>query len=196
MDLLIEMNFLAHWVELIMQCVTTIFFQVQVNGELCPRFQSHTRLCQDDPISLYLFILCMSILSGHLTKSQDDGNFKGIKVSRNAPSINHLIYADDILLFFKANSDSIDHVKRIFSRFAEVSSLVINPTKSEITFSPNTPNMHKKIMSVTYKFKKVDKFTKYLSGCVDEASRSRKTFDIIMEKLQDCLQGFYSHVLS
>lgn len=112
---------------------------------------------------------------------------KGIKVSRGAPAINHLIYADDILLFFKADLCSIGKFQKVFDDFGNTSGLHINPVKSEITFSPNTPNRHKKMMATSCKFKRVEQFNKYLGSFIDEAPRSRRIFDIIMEKIHSKL---------
>lgn len=103
-DLLSFMNFPPKWIQLIMQCVTTVSFKVQINGGLSPQFLPKAGLRQGDPISPYLFILCMNVLSGLLIKNQDNSKIKGIKIARKAPAINHLIYADDILLFLKADT--------------------------------------------------------------------------------------------
>jgi len=37
-----------------------------------------------------------------LQKEVAQGNVEDLKVSRNAPGVSHLLFADDALLFFKA----------------------------------------------------------------------------------------------
>lgn len=194
-DLLNYMNFPPLWVQLIMQCVTTVSFRVQVNGGLSEQFLPKAGLRQGDPISPNLFILCVNVLSGLLIKCQDS-KIKGIKVARGALTINHLIYADDILLFLKDDIASISEFWDIFKRFEASSGLSINPAKSEITFSPNCTNRLRKTLDKAYDFQKVDKFSKYLGSHIDEAPRSRRIFEIIMEKLHDRLQGWKSNLLS
>jgi len=194
--LLTEMGFPTHWTQLIMQCVTTVSFRVQVNGATSPSFRPKAGLRQGDPLSPYLFILCMNVLSGLLVKAQNQGSLKGIKVARNAPPINHLIYADDILLFTRADLDTIQHFKKTFDGFGRISGLCINPMKSEITFSPNTPNRFKKMMSRAAAFKCVEKFPKYLGSFVDEEPRSRKIFDVVFDQLQSKLEGWKTKFLS
>lgn len=159
--LLADLGFSMRWIQIIMQCVTTISFKVQVNGTTSASFSPKAGLRQGDSLSRYLFILCM--------KAHDQGSLKGIKVARHALPINHLIYADDIMLFTKADLGSIQHFKEIFYAFGKLSGLCINPVKSEITFNPNTPNRFKKMMTQVAKFKNVDKFQKYLGSFVDEA---------------------------
>lgn len=118
------MNFPNHWVQLISQCISTTSFRVQVNGNLTDSFHPRVGLRQGYPISPYLFIICMNVLSGLLIKAQDEGKVKGIKVARNAPMINHLIYADDILVFFKADLDSCQKFKDVFKNQTFLSVLI------------------------------------------------------------------------
>lgn len=138
----------------------------------------------------------MNVLSGLLLKKQEDGTFRGIRVSRAAPAINHLIYVDDILFFFKADLCSIEKFLDVFDNFGKTSGLVVNPCKCEITFSPNTPNRHKRMMSAACKFKKVDTFVNYLGSCIDEPPRSRRIFDIILDKLNEKLKSWKANLLS
>lgn len=48
------------WIAL---CVTTASFSIQVNGELAGYFQSRRGLRQGCSLSLYLFVICMNVLS-------------------------------------------------------------------------------------------------------------------------------------
>ena len=73
---------------------------------------------QGDPLSPYLFILCKNVshvvLDGELSKT-----FCGIKIARNAPAIIYILV------------EKLDWYSR-------VSRQVINTSKSDIFFSPNT----------------------------------------------------------
>lgn len=53
-----------------------------------------------------------------LIKNEEQmGNLSGLKVTRRAPSISHLLFADDSLLFFRANEAQARVVKDILSTF-------------------------------------------------------------------------------
>jgi hypothetical protein len=85
-----------------MKCVTTINYQIKVNGEYTTRIYPQRGLRQGDPLSPYLFILCAEGLSAMLQKAEENGKLKGLKVCRGAPSVNHLFFADDSLILMQA----------------------------------------------------------------------------------------------
>lgn len=55
-------GFPQQWVKLIMQCVTTVKISILVNDEPSPAFIPMCGLRQGDPISPYLFLLCLEVL--------------------------------------------------------------------------------------------------------------------------------------
>lgn len=50
-------------------------------------------------LSRYQFILCVEVLSATIEHHVDTGLLQGIQVTRRAPQIAHLMYADDTILF-------------------------------------------------------------------------------------------------
>jgi hypothetical protein len=101
------MGFPSKLVNTIMNCVTTVSFSVLVNGIPSPSFKPHRGIRQGDPLSPYLFILCADILSSLISQLQTDNKIKGIAIATNAPRITHLFFADDCLLFCRANLQKI-----------------------------------------------------------------------------------------
>lgn len=74
---------------------------------------------QRDPLSPYLFILCTEFLSRMLSEKEENGGINGIKVSRSAPAICHLLYANDILVMCRSNKKEAAVVKKCFDNFCE-----------------------------------------------------------------------------
>ncbi|XP_039687912.1 uncharacterized protein [Medicago truncatula] len=64
----------------------------------------------------------------------------GTKVCRQAPSVSHLLFADDCFLFFKANEGQAHVMKHILSTYELASGQVIGLPKSEIYCSRNVPD--------------------------------------------------------
>jgi len=125
-----RMGFKKKWIDLIRKCVTTTSFSVIFNGEPLEKFKPTRGIRQGDPISPYLFLLCAEGLSCLLNKNNDQE--KGIVVAKNAPKISHLLFADDSLLFFKANANGAEEIKMLLNAYCDASGQRINYEKSSI----------------------------------------------------------------
>ena len=71
----------------------------------------------------------------------------GITPARNAPVIDHLLYADDLTVFFRADINSCGKLKQVLQEFAYIAGLRLNAKKSVIEFSPYTLRLFRKIES-------------------------------------------------
>jgi len=91
---------------MVMRLVTSVTFSVLFNGERLEEFKPSRGLRQGDPISPYLFLLAAEGLSCLLKLRSESSNLQGIVVAPTAPAVNHLLFVDDSLLFFKSSESS------------------------------------------------------------------------------------------
>ena len=83
---------------------------------------------QGDPLSPYLFVLAIEILT---LRIRNDDDIKGIKLGQN--EIKQVLYADDITLFLQ-DRESIKRVQQTFEDFEKVSGLKVNKEKTNFVW--------------------------------------------------------------
>jgi hypothetical protein len=140
------MGFHCRWVELIMSMVTSVSFSVLFNGSPLESFRPSRGLRQGDPISPYLFLLAAEGLSGLLKQSRQSPHLQGIMVAPTAPAVNHLLFADDSLLFVKASDEGAQAVNTLLEKYCSASGQRVNLDKSSI-FSVRDVRRHEDSLS-------------------------------------------------
>lgn len=129
-----EMGFPPKFVNWIRVCVTTVTFSILVNGMPMKPFAAKKGLRQGDPISPYLFAIAMEYLSRLLHNQSNAKSFHYHPRSKRV-NVTHLLFADDLLLFCKADIDSVQCLMRTFNRFSKASGLEANISKSNVYVS-------------------------------------------------------------
>ena len=94
-----RMGFRRSWVETVMRCVSTATFSILINGVPTGHIVPSRGIRQGDPISPYLFLFCSEGLSGVLRRATEVGSIHGYRICEAAPSISHLLFADDTIIF-------------------------------------------------------------------------------------------------
>ncbi|KAG7543595.1 Reverse transcriptase zinc-binding domain [Arabidopsis thaliana x Arabidopsis arenosa] len=117
-----------HWIKV---CITTPSFSVQVNGELAGYFGSKRGLRQGCPLSPYLFVICMNVLSHMIDKAAQNKSFEYHPNCKHM-NLTHLCFADDLMIFVKGNKKSVESVLKVFDEFATHSGLKISLEKSTL----------------------------------------------------------------
>ena len=102
-----KLGFPEMWIERVMCCVSTPSFSIRINGKSYGNIISSRGLRQGDPLSPYLFLLCAKCFSSLLAKVEAENKLHGVSICRRAPSISHLLFADDSLLFYRATQDEV-----------------------------------------------------------------------------------------
>lgn len=112
-----KIGFDSRWTNLIMQCVSTVSYRFKVNGEMTEDITPTRGLRQGDPLSPYLFLICAEGFSALLNQAEEEGELEGVTICALAPSITHLLFADDSLLLLKANEMNASHLQHILQLY-------------------------------------------------------------------------------
>lgn len=126
------------FIHLIMECVSSSSFSVLINRSPSRFFKPTRGLRQGNPLSTFLFTIYIDLLSRMLVRAEDDNCFQGIKIGRTCPRISHLLYADDITIFCRADDSSAHAIRSILNVYSSWSGQTISWEKSMIHFSKNT----------------------------------------------------------
>ena len=140
-----KLGFHERWSKLIMQCISTVSYRIKVIGELTDEIIPSWGLRQGDPLSPYLFLLCAEGFSTLLNAAESNGVLEGVPVCNNAPSITHLLLANDSLLLLKVNDESANHLRQVLQLYEECSGQTINKDKSSICLAETLKLQQKKV---------------------------------------------------
>ncbi|XP_062145461.1 uncharacterized protein LOC133852722 [Alnus glutinosa] len=133
-----KLRFVDRWIHLIMSCLQTVSYSILLNGQPTGHIVPTRGIRQGDPLSPYLFIICAEGLSSMLKRSSREGAITGVPISRGGTRIQHLLFADDSLIFCPANCMERDHIHWLLGKYEEASGQQINRDKTGLFFSWNT----------------------------------------------------------
>ncbi|KAL0410635.1 UNVERIFIED_CONTAM: putative mitochondrial protein [Sesamum latifolium] len=168
-----RLGFNEGFVHLVMKCVSTVSFSFLLNGEQFGFLSPERGLRQGDPLSPYLFLFCAEAFGGLIRKAECEGTIVGVAVSRTAPSVSHLLFADDMLIFCQATAEALSRLQLLLTSFEAALGLKINKEKSAMVFSRNVETGHRATLATTLGVTVVPKHERYL-GLPTVAGRSKK----------------------
>ncbi|XP_030499797.2 uncharacterized protein LOC115715121 [Cannabis sativa] len=133
-----RMGFADRWINLIMQCVSSVRYTIVHSGRTIRPIAPTRGIRQGDPLSTYLFIICVEGFSSLIQQSETNGSLRGIRVAHRPLPITHMLFADDSYLFCQATNEAANTLLHILHFFEIASGQKVNASKSNVFFSPNT----------------------------------------------------------
>ena len=125
-----------------------------------------------------------------------NGSVKGFSVCRSGPSISHLFFADDSIIFCKASLEECDALHRILAVYELASGQQLNRAKTSLFFSPNTKPEIKNEIQARFGAQVIKQHKKYLGLPSLVGKNKKNTFKEIKEKLAKKLAGWKERFLS
>ena len=111
--IMVKMGFNNKWISLMMNCISTVSYSILINGVTHGNIIPTKGLRQGDPLSPYLFLLCAEGLTGLVLEATRSSILLGISICRGSPTITHLLFADDSVIYTKANGQESRELQSI-----------------------------------------------------------------------------------
>lgn len=183
--ILLKMGFSRWWVHLVLQTVTKVKYSI-IHGEheMGPIIPMRG-IRQGDPLSPYLFIICAEGLSSLIRIFEQKQWIHGIKICRRAPSISHMLFADDSYCYCKADNTEATKVLELLNIYENASGQKVNIEKSSVFFSTNVIEYNRQSICLNLRMREADEHGKYL-GLPNVIGRKKS---VILGFLKDKVQS-------
>ncbi|XP_060959406.1 uncharacterized protein LOC133030622 [Cannabis sativa] len=179
-EVMLKMGFHSTWVSLIMGCLSSTSFSFMLNGEEVGHVKPTRGLRQGDPLS----------------PEEEVHNLRGLKLTRHAPSISHLLFADDSLLFCEATNSSSIAINKVLDIYHEASGQLLNTAKSVMSFSPNTSQSAQNFFHQTLGMPISDCHERYLGLPAFSERDKKEMFSDVKERIWQKLHAWNEKLFS
>ena len=127
-----------------MECVKSVSYSLIINGKSSCSFLPSRGIRQGDPLSPYLFLFVVDVLSRSIQIGIQNGFISGIKMGRHCPVLSHLLFADNFLFFLRAEVENCRRAIKIIEDYCQASGQLVNRDKSCVVFTANVPEEWRK----------------------------------------------------
>ncbi|XP_041027029.1 uncharacterized protein LOC121267249 [Juglans microcarpa x Juglans regia] len=176
--------------------ISTVSYSILINGSSQAWFQPIRGLRQEDSLSPHIFILVSEVLSSLLNHVETSKQIQGVQFGRSKLSINHLFFADDSLLFCRANAMEWAKILDLLDLFERASGQQLNKNKTSIFFSANTKRLTREYILDLVRIIATSFYEKY-NGLPTLIGRSRyQAFEGILDRVRSRVSNWKTKLLS
>ncbi|KAL0405917.1 UNVERIFIED_CONTAM: hypothetical protein Slati_3905600, partial [Sesamum latifolium] len=177
------------FVEWIAECISTTTFSISINGELKGFFPGARGLRQGDPMSPYLFVLAMEVLQMLLMQKVEQSTDFQFHWHCERIRLISLSFADDLLLFSKADEGSLHIFCECLWIFSDWSGLTANVQKSQLIVSKAAGALKQRLLQILG-FQEGALLVRYLGLPLVASRLTVADCQPLLEKVDDRLRGW------
>ena len=153
-------------------------------------------LGREIPSPPYIFLFYMEFLRAQITSMCENKRWDKIKASKNRSSFSHLFFADNFMLFARANSQNCVAIVEVLDNFCKLAGQKVNLAKSRILFSPNVSKRCKRSICRKLGINATQNLGRYLGFPLIYQGRNGDAFNFLIDKVQKKLSGWKAKFLS
>ena len=194
--LMCKLGFCDRWISWIHICISSVSYNVLINGEPKGNITPSRAIRQGDPHSLFLFIILNEALISQINGAEREGRITGLKVARDSPPISHLLFADDSLFFCKADTNQCRELMRIIEDYGKASGQQLNVAKSSVFFGSKISAELKNKIKGALGISRDGGMGMYLGLAEKKCGSNKQAFAFIQERLIKHLNSWSAKLLS
>lgn len=151
---------------------------------------------QGDPLSPYLFVLCMEKFSHLINDEVRKGNWKPFMITRSGPGVTHISLADDLMLFGEATENQLQTMMKVLGDFCSASGSKVSLEKSKFFVSANISHSRAMQLSDFCRIPLTKDLGKYLGAPMLHGRVTRQTYKDLLSRVQARLASWENKYLS
>ena len=124
------------------------------------------------------------------------GNLHGVRMNVTGPAISHMMFADDIMIFAKANRKEVEVVDDCLKSYCQWSGQLINRDKSGLFFSKLVHRNCKHWIKAELQMSRLPLDAFYLGSSLFSSKSKTKDFNFLIERIDSKLKGWRCKSLS
>ncbi|XP_026399373.1 uncharacterized protein LOC113295237 [Papaver somniferum] len=196
----VDWNFLKHALNsfgitvrihnLILSRVETTSSSILINGQFEGFFFGERGIRKGCPLSPYLFIIFSHILSSIINRMEQYGLYNGYQLNRRVPSVSHILFPDDVMLFGNTNETTINSIVEIMQQYYNGSGQLVNYSKSSIHFSMSVSDERCNEIITALGVTRMEKGDKYLGVNILQQGNTISNFSFLIDKFDEKLAGW------